>query len=90
MHFPDEKTKVQKREGTSHGSRGKWYLWSHSPGFLTLKLVLSQLILRLINDTFMEEMSRVLNNNQKRNQKIKEDQNVKLSNVVLFPFMDTY
>ena len=38
----------------------------------------------------MEEMSRVLNNNQKRNQKIKEDQNVKLSNVVLFLFMDTF
>ena len=38
----------------------------------------------------MEEMSRVLNSNQKRNQKIKEDQNVKLSNVVLFPFMDTF
>ena len=35
----------------SQGSRGKWHLWSHSPGFLTLKLVFSQLILRLSNDT---------------------------------------
>ena len=51
-HFPDEKTRVQKREATYFpGSRDKGHLWSHSPGFLTLKLVFSQLILRLSNDT---------------------------------------
>ena len=33
--------------------------------------------------SFMEEMSRVLNNNQKRNQKIKKIKKVKLSNIVL-------
>ena len=41
----------KERVLTSQGSRGKWHLWSHSPGFLTLKLVFSQLILRLSNDT---------------------------------------